>query len=61
MVFFSEITDVENFFSKMGKTNSPRDFCGNSEVIFMSWLCGILHNLLFQMVLVQVKTTGYEA
>ena len=27
----------------------------------MSWLRGILHNLLFQMVLMQVKTTGYDA
>ena len=47
--------------AEKGKANTPRDFVENSEVVFLPSSCCVLHDLLFHMVLMQVKTAGYEA
>ena len=59
--FLLGTADAEKIMAEKGKANTPRDFVENSEVVFLPSSCCVLHDLLFHMVLMQVKTAGYEA
>ena len=59
--FLLGTADAGKIMAEKGKANTPRDFVENSEVVFLPSSCCVLHDLLFHMVLMQVKTAGYEA